>query len=84
MSAKKRGSKINVYITKAVSPRVEVSVSLDGGEFETIASLLVEGEKNICLPLPKDSYQSIKIKVSGWGEAQIEYISHSFSVGGNG
>ncbi len=79
---KKLASKLNIYIKRAIAGRVEVAISYDNGGFETLGSFFTEGGKTICIPLPHTKSEKIKIKVYGWGEAQIDYISFSYTLGG--
>ncbi len=79
---KKLASKLNIYIKRAIAGRVEVAISYDNGEFQTLGSFFTEGGKTICIPLPNTKSENIKIKVYGWGEAQIDYINFSYTLGG--
>ncbi|MBQ7800005.1 MAG: hypothetical protein IJ370_05890 [Oscillospiraceae bacterium] len=79
---KKLASKINLYIKRAIAGRVEVAISYDNGGFQTLGSFFTEGGKTVCIPLPKTKSEKIRIKVCGWGEAQIDYISFSYTLGG--
>lgn len=75
-------SKLNVHIKRALEGNTEVAISYDDGDFQTVGSFLTEGSKTICIPLPNIKSEKIKIKVCGWGEAQIGYISFSYTLGG--
>lgn len=79
---KKQASKINVYIKRAIAGRVELDVSYDNGGFRKLGSFFTEGGKTICVPLPSTKSEKLKIKVSGWGEAQVDYISFDYTLGG--
>ncbi|MBQ8869303.1 MAG: hypothetical protein IJ027_06280 [Oscillospiraceae bacterium] len=79
---KKQASKLGIYIKRAIAGRVEVAISYDNGGFQTLGSFFTEGGKTICIPLPNTKSEKIKIKVYGWGEAQIDYINFSYTLGG--
>ena len=79
---KKQASKINVYVKRAIAGRIELDVAYDNGGFRKLGSFFIEGSRTICVPLPNTKSEKIKIKVSGWGEAQIEYISFDYTLGG--
>lgn len=79
---KKLASKVNIYVKRAVAGRVEVAISYDNGGFQTLGSFFTEGGRTICIPLPNTKSEKIRIKVYGWGEAQIDYINFSYTLGG--
>lgn len=79
---KKLASKLNIYIKRAIAGRVEVGISYDNGGFQTLGSFFTEGGRTICIPLPHTNSEKIRIKVYGWGEAQIDYINFSYTLGG--
>ena len=79
---KKRSSKLNFYIKQDAVSKVDVLVSLDSAPFMVVGSVFVTDAGAYCIPLSSQDYQSIKIKLRGHGQAQIHYISHSYSMGG--
>ena len=79
---KKHGSKIELYAYQPIISIMEVYVSYDGGDFELVSVLDIDGGKAVCIPLRKTDYQRLKIKIIGWGEAEIHYIIQSYLVGG--
>ncbi len=79
---KKHASKVSVYIKRAIAGRVELDIAYDNGGFRKLGSFFTEGSQTICIPLPSTQSDKLKIKVSGWGEAQIGYISFEYTLGG--
>ncbi len=79
---KKLASKLNIYIKRAIAGRVEAAISYDNGGFQTLGTYFTEGGRTICIPLPRTHSEKIRIKVYGWGEAQIDYINFSYTLEG--
>ena len=80
-SYKKRSSRLDLHIKQPVCHRVSVYASFDGGDFKLMQNSLNKNGVVSVLMKPK-SYDSIKIKVCGKGQADISYLTHTFSLGG--
>ncbi len=79
---KKRSPKLNLHMRRAFYGNVSVYASFDGGEFILLRQVPFEGEKTLCIPLENQEYDTLQVKICGSGEAEIDYISQSFSLGG--
>lgn len=79
---KKRSARLDFYLNQPFSNRISVYASYDGGEFKLINNALNKKKGVVSVLMNPRVYDSIKIKICGKGQADIHYLSHTFSLGG--
>lgn len=79
---KKRSSRLEFYIRQKTPQRVDVYVSYDGCKYKLVRTVLNAKNSAVCVPLERLEFESIQFKFCGSGQAQIHYITNSFSLGG--
>lgn len=77
----KRGPKLEMGIYKTIDNLVKIFASYDGGDYEMIHTISGAGYKDICIPLTRNDFNSVRFKISGYGETQIHYIKFVCNTG---
>ena len=79
---KKRSVRLDFYLKQPFTNKISVYAAYDGGDFSLVQT--VSNKKNgvVSVLMRPRAYDSIKIKVSGKGQADIHYLTHTFSLGG--
>ncbi|MBE6789197.1 MAG: hypothetical protein E7539_05970 [Ruminococcaceae bacterium] len=77
----KRSSKLEIGAYMPFDNLIEVFVSYDGGDYEITHTISGVGYKDVCIPLTRANYNSVRFKLGGLGEAQIYYMRFACNVG---
>lgn len=79
---KKRTSHLDFYINQPFPNKISVYAAFDGGDFTLMQTVI--GKKNgiASVLIRPRAYDSIKIKICGKGQADIHYLTQTFSLGG--
>jgi len=81
--SRSRGSKINLGICVEKGGLAEVLIDVDDSGWQVISTIL-EGEKDVCIPLPISDFKSIRIRIKGVGQGEISFIKLEYYKGAEG
>lgn len=79
---KKRSSRIDFYVKQPFLNKISVYAAFDGGDFSLIQTVRCKKNGVTSVSMRPKVYDSIKIKVCGKGQADLHYLTHTFSLGG--
>lgn len=79
---KKRPDRLDFYIKQPIANKISVYAAFDGGAFELLER--ESGTKNgvVSVLMRPRFYDCVQFKICGSGQADIYYITHTFSLGG--
>lgn len=79
---KKRTSRLELYAKQPFANKISVYAAFDGGDF--VLQKIESSKKNgvISVLMRPRAYDSVQFKICGKGQADIHYITHTFSLGG--